>query len=113
MNYLIALILIISNLTYNKPNEINLDFSNETIVFEVQSEAQLPIKLDDFDYLVRCVEAEAGNQDYYGKAYVCDVILNRMDYFNYKSYSDVINDKGQFECVSNGSINTVKPSEET
>ena len=68
MNYLIALILIISNLTYNKPNEINLDFSNETIVFEVQSEAQLPIKLDDFDYLVICVEAEAGNQDYYGKA---------------------------------------------
>ena len=113
MNYLIALILIISNLTYNKPNEINLDFSNETIVFEVQSEAQLPIKLDDFDYLVRCVEAEAGNQDYYGKAYVCDVILNRMDYFSYKSYSDVINDKGQFECVSNGSINIVEPSEET
>ena len=36
-----------------------------------------------------------------------------MDYFNYKSYSDVINDKGQFECVSNGSINIVEPSEET
>ena len=33
----------------------------------------------DIIYLAKCIEAEAGNQGYLGKVYVCDVILNRLD----------------------------------
>lgn len=67
----------------------------------------------DIEYLAQCIEAEAGNQSYMGKVYVLDCILNRMDYYQYDSYSDCINDKGQFACVSNGSIYNMIPSDET
>lgn len=66
----------------------------------------------DIRYVACCVEAEAGNQSELGKRYVVDCILNRFDSGKYETYSDVINEKGQFSCVSNKSINH-EPSEET
>lgn len=70
-------------------------------------------ELDGREYLEQCIEAEAGNQGVIGKAYVCDVILNRLEWKEYSSVYDVINDRGQFQCVSNGTINKVSVSEET
>lgn len=82
-------------------NEKEEPKKEETDIFEGQ------------EYLEQCVEAEAGNQGILGKAYVCDVILNRLDWEDYKDVYDVINDRGQFQCVSNGTINRVLVSEET
>lgn len=67
----------------------------------------------DVEYLAKCIEAEAGNQGYLGKVYVTDCILNRFENGDYDSIVDVINAPGQFACVSNGSINRVKVTEET
>lgn len=71
--------------------------------------------IDDecFEYLVKCVEAEAGNQPELGKRMVCSVILNRYENWGYTTIEEVINDPGQFSVVSDGSIYTVIPTEET
>lgn len=64
------------------------------------------IELTDetIDYFAKCVYCEAGNQDELGKRLVIDVILNRLDQFDYSSIEDVINAPGQFDVVANGSI---------
>lgn len=66
----------------------------------------------EIDYLAKCVMAEAGTQDDYGKRLVIDVILNRVDsdYFP-NSIIEVINQSGQFEVVQNGSINEMVPTD--
>ena len=69
---------------------------------------------DSVELLACCVEAEAGNQDIYGKKLVTDVILNRVDDPGFPdSIWDVITQPSQFSVVSNGSIYTVEPSDET
>lgn len=71
--------------------------------------------IDDecFEYLVKCVEAEAGDQPELGKRMVCSVILNRYENWEYTTIEEVINDPGQFSVVSDGRIYTVTPTEET
>lgn len=78
---------------------------------------------EEFDYLCRCIEAEAGDQDYLGKCYVADVILNRVDNKGFPNdVIAVINETHkrkdgkicyQFETVLNGRIWTVEVTEET
>lgn len=70
-------------------------------------------KLSDFEieYLAKCTMAEAGNQDEVGKRLVIDCILNRLNDENFpNSIADIINYPGQFEVVSNGSINVIVPT---
>ena len=71
------------------------------------------IYYDSLEYLAQAVEAESGNQGYKGKRLVARVIINRYsnDAFPDDYYS-VINQKNQFEVVSNGMI-WREPSEET
>nr|DAQ28169.1 MAG TPA: Spore cortex-lytic enzyme, lytic transglycosylase [Caudoviricetes sp.] len=71
----------IENLTHE---EINID-SNYT---------------DNMEYFVRCVTAEAGNQDDYGKRLVIDVILNSCDKYNMTT-TDVINADGRIRNILN------------
>ena len=71
---------------------------------------------DSLELLACCVEAEAGNQSRYGKALVCDVVLNRVDDQSGlfpDDIWDVIMQKFQFTVVLNGSIFRVDPTEET
>ena len=68
---------------------------------------------DSLEYLACCVEAEAGNQSELGKRLVCDTVLNRFDSGKYETLYDVINEDNQYSVVSNGSILSVTPSEET
>lgn len=68
---------------------------------------------DSLEYLAMCVEAEAGNQSELGKRLVCDVILNRYYSGSYNNFYEVINEKGQFAVVSNGSIEVTIPTEDT
>lgn len=76
-------------------------------------EPETVVSINGLEYLQKCVEAEAGNQDAIGKAFVCDVVLNRLDLPGYETVYDVINEDGQFDCVSNGSINKVSVTQET
>lgn len=69
---------------------------------------------DSLEYLAQAVEAEAGNQGYWGKRKVARVMINRLlsNLFPSHNYYEVINQPHQFEVVSNGHINCV-PTEET
>ena len=64
--------------------------------------------------LERCVEAEAGNQGELGKAYVCDVVLNRLDTGKWgDTLEEVILYPKAFSVVSNGTIYSIEVTEET
>lgn len=69
---------------------------------------------DDYQVLLKIVEAEAPDEDIKGKMLVANVVLNRLELgFGGDTISEVVFAKGQFEPVSNGRIFKVKPSEET
>ena len=70
---------------------------------------------DSLEILATCVEAEAGNQDLYGKRLVVDVILNRVDSPRFPdNIEDVISQKYQFTTYWDGSMDRVtEPSDET
>ena len=68
----------------------------------------------DIENLLKVVEAEAGNQDDLGKAYVCDVILNRVDTGRWgDTIDDIIYYPNAFSVVSNGTIDNIEVSEGT
>ncbi len=65
-------------------------------------------------FLAKCVEAEAGNQDYLGKRLVVDVILNRVDSDKFpNTIEEVIKQENQFSVWANGSLERAEPSEST
>lgn len=68
---------------------------------------------DDYEYLLRIVEAEAGGEGLKGKILVANVIFNRYDTGNYKNVKAVIFEPGQFSPVSSGRIYSVSISTET
>lgn len=69
---------------------------------------------DEYQVLLRIVEAEAPDEDLVGKMLVANVVLNRLEIgFGGDTISEVVFAKGQFEPVSNGRIFTVTPSETT
>lgn len=70
---------------------------------------------DDYQMLLRIVEAEASGEDMKGKILVANVILNRLEegFNGASSVMDVIFDRGQFQPVSTGSIFRVTVSEST
>lgn len=94
--------------TKEKPiSEVNIQPIKEEKIEEQKC------KLLDFEieYLAKCTMAEAGNQDEVGKRLVIDCILNRLNDENFpNSIVDIINYPGQFEVVSNGSINVIVPT---
>lgn len=88
---------------------------NEKKTCEVQEDdLEEELYYDSLELMAFCVEAEAGNQDLYGKRLVVDVILNRVDSPNFPdNITDVIMQENQFSVVLDGRIWTVEPSEET
>lgn len=65
-----------------------------------------------YEYLAKCVLAEAGNQDELGKRLVIDVILNRVDNTAFpNTINEVINQSGQFNVVKSGAINKQVPDD--
>jgi len=69
---------------------------------------------DDYQVLLRIVEAESGGEDIKGRMLVANVILNRMEVgFGGDTVSEVVFDKGQFSPVTSGKIFKVTPSEKT
>lgn len=96
---------------YHNPDN-NLSPEPEKSVVEDVESLQEDYNMD-IEYLVRCVEAEAGGETELGKRLVCDVVLNRFDSGAYESLIEVINEPRQFAVVSDGRIHTVEPTEAT
>ncbi len=69
---------------------------------------------EDYQVLLKIVEAEAGGEDIKGRMLVANVILNRMEIgFGGNTISAVVFDEGQFSPVTSGRIFKVTPSETT
>lgn len=72
----------------------------------------------DLETLFKIVEAEAGGEDRKGKLLVANVVINRVRNRKFpNNVTDVVYQRkknvAQFSPVSNGTINTVKVSEDT
>ena len=83
---------------------------------EEERRAARRIKVSDEDYqvLLRIVQAEAGVCDEKGKILVADVIINRVLSGKFPgSVKGVVYQGSQFQPVSNGRINSVKVTAET
>jgi len=69
---------------------------------------------DDYEVLLRIVQAEAGGEDIIGKMLVANVVLNRLEIgFGGDTITEVVFDEGQFTPAMTGKIFRVKVSEET
>ncbi|MGN0376557.1 MAG: cell wall hydrolase [Suilimivivens sp.] len=73
---------------------------------------------EDYEILLKIVQAEAGNEDEKGKMLVAGVVLNRVESSKFPDTVKAVvfqNENGvyQFSPVANGSYDTVKVSEET
>ena len=69
---------------------------------------------DEFEYLTKCVQAEAGIEDLKGKRLVAAVILNRVEDERFPdTITEVIDAPKQFAVVANGTINEVEADDET
>ena len=69
---------------------------------------------EDYQVLLRIVQAEAGICDKRGKILVADVIINRVLSKEFpNSVKAVVYEPSQFQPVSNGAINSVKVTAET
>ena len=82
------------------------------------SESHLTMSDEDYETLLKIVEAEAGGEDEVGKILVANVIFNRMKNPEFPSTVTVercVNVAGspQFSPTADGRINTVTVSEET
>ncbi|MBS5066073.1 MAG: cell wall hydrolase [Hungatella hathewayi] len=79
-----------------------------------KASAVVPYTEQDYQVLLRIVQAEAGICDDKGKILVANVILNRVKNGEFpNNITDVVYQKSQFSPVSDGSINTVKISGQT
>lgn len=76
--------------------------------------AVVPYTDEDYQVLLRIVQAEAGICDDKGKILVANVILNRVRDGEFPdNITDVVYQRSQFSPVSNGAINEVKVSAQT
>lgn len=81
---------------------------------EAVSSQDVSLSREDYQVLLRIVEAEAGICDMKGKILVANVILNRVRSGEFPdSVTDVVYQPSQFSPVANGTINTCKVSNET
>ena len=69
----------------------------------------------EYDILCRIVEAEAGDQDVYGRILVANVVLNRVNYKKEfpNDIEGVVFEKNQFSPISNGAYYRVKVDDVT
>lgn len=69
---------------------------------------------EDYQVLLKIVEAESGGEDIKGRMLVANVILNRLEIgFGGDTITEVVFDKGQFSPVTSGKIFRMIPSETT
>ena len=81
---------------------------------ERRAARRIPVSDEDYQILLRIVQAEAGGCDDKGKILVADVVINRVLSSRFpSSVKSVVYQQSQFQPVSNGRINSVKVTAET
>ena len=81
---------------------------------EKKAASRKAVSDDDYQVLLRIGQAEAGVCDEKGKILVANVVLNRVKSQEFPdSVRSVVYEPSQFSPVSDGSINSVKVTEET
>ncbi len=95
-----------------------LEKEYQEVVEEVEMTETPMLSLEDYDNLLRIVEAEAGGEDEKGKILVANVVMNRVADDDFPdSITEVIfqreNGVTQFSPVANGRFGKVTVSEET
>jgi N-acetylmuramoyl-L-alanine amidase len=84
---------------------------------EVVEDQLLQVSKDDYEALLRIVEAEATGEDIMGKMLVANVVLNRVEDSNFpNSIYDVVHDRNggvQFSPIADGRYYSVEVSEDT
>ncbi len=79
-----------------------------------EASAVVPCSQEDYQILLRIVQAEAGICDDRGKVLVANVILNRVRNEEFPdTIKDVVYQRSQFSPVANGTINTCKVTQQT
>ncbi len=75
---------------------------------------EIPCSSEDYQTLLRIVEAEAGICDSKGKILVANVVINRVRSSEFPdTIREVVYQPSQFSPVSNGTINTCKVTRQT
>ena len=98
---------------YTATKEVKATPVENTSVVKSESKPKRAISEADFEYIVKTVWAESGNQDELGQRYVTDCIINRKKKYKCKNYYDVIQAKNAFATYNNGMIERAEPTELT
>ena len=86
----------------------------EPEVVEEEETDILNLEYNDYNVLLKIVEAEAGGENLTGKIMVANVILNRVNSDRFpNTVTEVVYQKSQFSPTIDGRINTVSISQET
>lgn len=101
-----------------KRNDDNSDKEfdrSDELVYKYNKKMKRSVSDEEYEVLCRIVEAEAGDQDVYGRILVANVILNRVKYK--KEFANdiigVVFEKNQFAPTRDGSYYSVKVSDTT
>jgi N-acetylmuramoyl-L-alanine amidase len=93
--------------TFMDAEPVTVEQTDEVITASAPTAEQIAEEeyWDSLELIALTVEAEAGNQDLYGKRLVADVILNRVDSPEFPdTVYEVISQIRQFATYSNGAI---------
>ena len=86
----------------------------EPEVVEEEEKDILNLEYNDYNVLLKIVEAEAGGENLTGKIMVANVILNRVNSDRFpNTVTEVVYQKSQFSPTIDGRIDTVSISQET
>lgn len=97
-----------------KNSQEDLQEESDEAASQKKEAAVVPCSQEDYQILLRIVQAEAGICDDTGKVLVANVILNRVRNKEFpNTIKDVVYQKSQFSPVANGSINTCKVTPQT
>ena len=104
----------------NVETEIPAEEPDPTLVVEEGTDKKnIYLKIEEYNVLLRIVEAEAGGEDITGKMLVANVIMNRVQNGRFPNtvtevvYQKNANGKAQFSPTVNGRIDSVNVSQET
>lgn len=99
----------------NEAKELGLDLMSSSTDHIVNYHGnRFAITDDDYQVLLRIVQAEAGGEDIKGRMLVANVVLNRLEIgFGGSTISDVVFAKNQFAPVSDGRFFTVTVNDTT
>ena len=99
--------------TCSEANEEVVEMSTLSVDDVQEEDISTDISFDEYLEFAKLIEAEASTEDLVGKSYVASVVMNRVasEIFP-NTITEVINDPGQFDPVSNKAILSATPTHE-